>query len=335
MGEIREVAIEIEGLGKVYPGGNRVLTGVSLRVRRGELFAVVGPDGAGKTTLLRTLVGLIAPSEGRVLIDGIDVLADPAAVKKRIGYMSQRFSLSETLTVAENLLYVAEIWHVPPGQRRERVARLLRFSRLEPFQDRLARNLSGGMKQKLSLCAALIHQPEILVLDEPTIGVDPISRREFWLILYELLQAGSTIFLSTPYMDEAERCNRVGFLLGGRLIATGTPNELRAALPTIVLDLHCVDARRARRKLAQDLRFPEVAPFGEHLHVPIPREEQAPESWVRAAEQLGVIVRGWRLREPSLEDVFLHLAAQNSSGEKAMATSESGSVVNGNQARQR
>ncbi|MCX8072275.1 MAG: ABC transporter ATP-binding protein [Candidatus Binatia bacterium] len=314
-----EFAIEVERLGKVYPGGTRALADVSFLVRRGELFALVGPDGAGKTTLLRTIVGLVAPSEGRVRIDGVDVVGNPALAKSRIGYMSQRFSLSETLTVAENLLYVAEIWHVPPGQRRERVSRLLRFSRLEPFQDRLARNLSGGMKQKLSLCAALIHQPQILVLDEPTIGVDPISRREFWLILYELLQAGSTILLSTPYMDEAERCTRVGFLLGGRLMATGTPSELRASSPTVVLDLHCADARRARRRLAQDLRFPEVAPFGEHLHIPMPRNDPNPAAWVRAAEQLGVVVREWRVREPSLEDVFLQLAAAGTEGERAVA----------------
>ncbi len=330
-----EFVIEVEGLGKVYPGGNRVLRDVSLRVPRGELFAIVGPDGAGKTTLLRTLVGLITPTEGRVLIDGIDVVEDPVEAKRRIGYMSQRFSLSETLTVAENLLYVAEIWHVPPGQRRERVSRLLRFSRLEPFQDRLARNLSGGMKQKLGLCAALIHQPKILVLDEPTIGVDPISRREFWLILYELLQAGSTILLSTPYMDEAERCNRVGFLLGGRLIATGTPSELRATSPTVVLDLHCADARRARRKLAQDLRFPEVAPFGEHLHVAIPRTESNPEAWVRAAERLGIAVRSWKLREPSLEDVFLHLAAQATGEVRQAAVAPASEDLNDNSAGRR
>lgn len=299
--------VEVVELAKTYPRGPAALRGVSFQVRRGELFGVVGPDGAGKTTLLRTMAGLIARTAGHVRIDGIDVALDPLGAKSRIGYMSQRFSLSETLTVAENLLYVAEVWHVPPGQRRERVTRLLRFSRLEPFQDRLARNLSGGMKQKLGLCAALVHQPGILLLDEPTIGVDPISRREFWLILYELLQQGSTIVLTTPYMDEAERCNRVAFLLGGRLIATGTPSELRAASATLVLDMHCTDARRARKKLVQDLRFPDVALFGEHLHLAVPRQDPNPELWVRAAGGLGVQVRSWRLREPSLEDVFLQL----------------------------
>src|SRR5512139_3965553 len=231
-------AIDVVDVVKDYPG-TKALRGVSLRLAHGELFGLVGPDGAGKTTLLRTLAGLLRLSGGQVRIDGIDVQADPAAVKERIGYMSQRFSLSETLTVAENLLYVSEVWHVPHAERRQRMRRLLEFSRLAPFQDRQTRNLSGGMKQKLSLCVSLVHQPRILLLDEPTIGVDPISRRDFWLILYDLLAAGSTILLSTPYMDEAERCGRVGFLLDGRLIACGPPAELRASLGTVVLDLHC------------------------------------------------------------------------------------------------
>src|SRR5262249_6774164 len=194
-------AIEAEHIAKRY-GAIEALRDVTLTVERGELFGLVGPDGAGKTTFLRVLAGLLSVSGGSARVDGIDVSQDPASVKERIGYMSQRFSLSETLTVAENLLYVSEVWQVPRGERRRRIARLLEFSRLGPFQDRLTRNLSGGMKQKLGLCAALIHQPRIMLLDEPTIGVDPISRRDFWLILYDLLQDGSTIFLSTPYMDE-------------------------------------------------------------------------------------------------------------------------------------
>src|SRR5207249_4038104 len=165
------------------------------------------------------------------------------------GYMSQRFSLSGTLTVVENLLYVAEVWQVPPGERRKRITRLLEFSRLGPFQDRLTANLSGGMKQKLSLSACLIHQPRILLLDEPTIGVDPISRRDFWLILYDLMQDGTTILLSTPYMDEAERCARVGFLLEGRLIACGSPHGLKAEVATVVLDLRCRNSRAVQQRL--------------------------------------------------------------------------------------
>src|SRR5262245_51530584 len=206
-------------------------------------------------------------SGGSVRIDGIDVSREPALVKERIGYMSQRFSLSETLTVAENLLYVSEVWQVPRGERRRRITRLLEFSRLGPFQDRLTRNLSGGMKQKLGLCAALIHQPRILLLDEPTIGVDPISRRDFWLILYDLLQDGSTIFLSTPYMDEAERCGRVGLLLDGRVVACGPPGRLKSDLGMVILDLRCADSRAARRALRGVPALSQAVTFGEHLHV--------------------------------------------------------------------
>ena len=278
---------------------------VSLTIAPGELFGLVGPDGAGKTTFLRILAGLLRLSGGQVRIDGIDVSTDPDAVKQRIGYMSQRFSLAETLTVAENLLYVSEVWHVPHGERRKRVTRLLEFSRLGAFQDRLTRNLSGGMKQKLSLCACLIHEPRILLLDEPTIGVDPISRRDFWLILYDLLNDGSTILLSTPYMDEAERCGRVGFLLDGRVIACGSPAELRRVSGTVVLDLRCTDSRRARRKLEHVAGFGDVVTFGEHVHVTIPRGDFDVSAALARTRDAGVEVSDWKIREPSLEDVFL------------------------------
>jgi len=297
-------AIETTALAKAY-GAATALRGVTMRVERGELFGLVGPDGAGKTTFLRVLAGLLNLSGGTVHIDGIDVATDPALVKERIGYMSQRFSLSETLTVGENLLYVAEVWHVPRGERRRRVRRLLDFSRLGPFQDRLTRNLSGGMKQKLSLCACLIHEPQILLLDEPTIGVDPISRRDFWLILYDLMQEGATILLSTPYMDEAERCGRVGFLLDGRLIACGQPAQLRAELGTVILDLRCPDSRGARRKLRQVPGMGEAVTFGEHVHVAMPRDGFDTATALDRVRAAGVQVFDWRIREPSLEDVFL------------------------------
>ncbi len=299
-------AIETSAVSKTYAGGAVALRDVSLNVSHGELFGLVGPDGAGKTTFLRILAGLLTVTSGNVRIDGIDVADDPASVKERIGYMSQRFSLSETLTVAENLLYVSEVWHVPPGERRKRIERLLRFSRLDPFQDRLARNLSGGMKQKLSLSTCLVHQPRILLLDEPTIGVDPISRRDFWLILYDLLREGTTIFLSTPYMDEAERCNRVGFLLEGRLIACGSPTSLRSSLGTVVLDLRCTDSRSARHRLLELADLGETVTFGERLHVNVQRDlAGAVEPVVERIRAAGVEVLDWRVREPSLEDVFL------------------------------
>ncbi len=297
-------AIEAIDVAKDY-GGVSALRSVSVSIKPGELFGLVGPDGAGKTTFLRVLTGLVSVSRGSVRIDGIDVRTHPAQVKARIGYMSQRFSLSETLTVAENLLYVSEVWHLPQPERRKRIARLLDFSRLGPFQDRLTRNLSGGMKQKLSLCACLIHQPRILLLDEPTIGVDPVSRRDFWLILYDLMQEGSTILLSTPYMDEAERCGRVGFLLDGHLIACGSPSTLKAELNTAILDVRCADPRRARRAVQRVPAFSNAVSFGEHLHVTIPRSGFDLEAGLQTLRSAGIDVRDWRIREPSLEDVFL------------------------------
>ncbi|HEX7410180.1 MAG TPA: ABC transporter ATP-binding protein [Candidatus Binatia bacterium] len=301
---LMSAAIEATDVAKDY-AGTHALRGLSVSVAPGELFGLVGPDGAGKTTFLRILAGLLSLSAGTVRIDGIDVSTSPALVKERIGYMSQRFSLSETLTVAENLLYVSEVWHVPHGERRKRITRLLEFSRLGPFQDRLTRNLSGGMKQKLSLCTCLIHQPRILLLDEPTIGVDPVSRRDFWLILYDLMHEGSTILLSTPYMDEAERCGRVGFLLDGQLIACGSPATLRAELQTVILDLRCADSRRARLALRHVAGMEEAVSFGEHLHVTIPRTGFDVDAGLRNLRAAGIEVQDWQIRKPSLEDVFL------------------------------
>jgi ABC-2 type transport system ATP-binding protein len=297
-------AIDAIDVAKDYAGAP-ALRGVSLSIEPGELFGLVGPDGAGKTTFLRVLAGLLSVSGGSVRIDGLDVSTQTALVKERIGYMSQRFSLSETLTVAENLLYVSEVWHVPHGERRKRITRLLDFSRLGPFQDRLTRNLSGGMKQKLSLCACLIHQPRILLLDEPTIGVDPVSRRDFWLILYDLMQEGSTILLSTPYMDEADRCRRVGFLLNGQLIACGSPASLKAELHTVILDVRGGDSRRARRALRHVPGMDEAVSFGEHLHITVPRTGFDVEAGLAQLRTHGIDVHDWQIREPSLEDVFL------------------------------
>jgi ABC-2 type transport system ATP-binding protein len=296
-------AIAADHLAKHY-GEAAALRDVTFAVQPGELFGLVGPDGSGKTTLLRVLATLLRPSSGTAYVAGIDVSADPAAVKRHIGYMSQRFSLSQTLSVLENLRYVAEVWGIAADVQQARIQRLLEFSRLGPFQDRLARDLSGGMKQKLSLAACLIHQPRILLLDEPTIGVDPLSRRDFWLILYDLLQEGSTILLSTPYMDEAERCRRVGFLLGGRMIACGPPAALKAQLGVRILELRCVSPRRAQQRLRTLPGFAHAVIFGDRIHVTL-REGTDPFAVAEQVRAAGVEVEEWAVKEPSLEDVFL------------------------------
>ncbi len=209
-------------------GERAAVEDLNFSVPPGEIFGLVGPDGAGKTTSLRLLVGILDPTSGEASILGIP-LSELDSIRPRIGYMSQRFGLYEDLTVAENLLFFGRLHGVTGKEFRGRSDRLLAFAGLEPFTKRLAAQLSGGMKQKLGLSCALIHNPEILFLDEPTAGVDPVSRREFWRLLYDLLQEKVTIFLATSYMDEAERCSRLGFLYGGRLIHLDTPEKIREA----------------------------------------------------------------------------------------------------------
>jgi len=206
---------------------------LNLSVDPGEIFGLVGPDGAGKTTTLRLLCGLMDPTEGSARVAGYDVTRDPQAVKDRIGYMAQRFGLYQDLTVQENMDFYADLFGIFGEKRVELEQRLLRMTRMEPFRDRRAGQLSGGMKQKLSLMCTLLHRPEILFLDEPTNGVDPVSRRDFWTILYQLLKDGITIFMTTAYLDEAERCNRVGLMYRGKLIRCDTPEALKAGAETL------------------------------------------------------------------------------------------------------
>lgn len=201
---------------------------LDFEVGRGELFGIVGPDGAGKTTLLRMLAGVLRPSSGDATIDGVSVARDPERVKHRLAYMSQRFGLYTDLTVLENIMFYADLYLVPRAERRERLEVLWNFSGLGPFQNRLAGALSGGMKQKLGLCCALIHRPALLLLDEPTFGVDPISRRDLWLIVHDLVHSGTTVIASTAYLDEAERCDRVLLLHQGRVLGLDVPAALQA-----------------------------------------------------------------------------------------------------------
>jgi len=220
---------------------------LNLAVERGEIFGLVGPDGAGKTTTLRMLCGLMNPSEGSATVAGHDVARESQAVKDQIGYMAQRFGLYGDLTVDENMTFYADLFDITGQVRADLTAQLLRMTRMEPFRTRQAGRLSGGMKQKLALMCTLLHRPEILFLDEPTNGVDPVSRRDFWAILYQLLKDGITIFMTTAYLDEAERCNRVGLMHRGRLIRCEAPEEMKRATEASTLEgafiktIHAVD----------------------------------------------------------------------------------------------
>lgn len=221
-----QAAVRARGLRKSFKGRVAV-DGLDFDAPAGEVFGLVGPDGAGKTTTFRLLCGILLPDAGEMMVAGRDVRTEPEAVKRRIGYLSQAFSQYNHLTVWENLRFTADMFGVPDGEWQERAEEMLAASRMSAFKGRLAGNLSGGMKQKLALSCTLLHTPEVVFLDEPTTGVDPVSRREFWSILYDLPRQGVTIVVSTPYMDEAERCQRLAFMARGRIMAHGTPRELK------------------------------------------------------------------------------------------------------------
>jgi ABC-2 type transport system ATP-binding protein len=300
-----DLAIEVSGLRKSF-GGTVACQDLTFSVAAGQIVGLVGPDGAGKTTTFRLLCGILAADAGRALVVGTDVAADPEAVKRQIGYLPQRFSLHRDLTVWENIRYVAELYGVPGGQWETRAGELLEITYLQPFRGRLAGRLSGGMKQKLALLCALIHRPRLLLLDEPTTGVDPVSRRDFWQILYHLPQQGVTVFLSTPYMDEAARCNRLAFMYEGRLLAYDTPARLREQAPSQYLEVRCGSQRLAREKLQGMPEIRGVEVFGDRLHVAL-----APGGTAEAVSQaLAPAQFACECVTPvaaSLEDVFMEL----------------------------
>ncbi len=303
-----DVAIETEDLTRWF---DEVLAvdRLNLRVRRPEILGLVGPDGAGKTTTLRMLAGVLAPTSGRAHVLGYDIATQGEAVKERIGYMPQRFSLYADLTVAENLSFFGQVYGVPRTEREERMEELLRFAQLTAFRQQRAEFLSGGMKQKLALACTLIHRPQLLLLDEPTTGVDPVARREFWSILYRLFTQGVTILVSTPYMDEAERCNRVGFLSAGRLLTYGTPQELQARYPHQILELRVGPAERplARQHLRQAPQVLDVQVFGETLHLVVEDARRALEAVRLYLEGAGLEAVSLRPISPTMEDVFMAL----------------------------
>jgi len=308
--------IKTEKLAKHFAGAVAV-DGVDLEVEEGEIFGLVGPDGAGKSTTIRMLASIMEPTSGDAALDGFSIRKDPERIKERIGYMSQRFGLYRDLTVMENIDFYADIYGVPKRVRRERVEELLAFSQLERFTDRLADNLSGGMKQKLGLVCALVHTPKILILDEPTNGVDPVSRRDFWRILYRLHKEGTTIFLSTAYLDEAERCSHVAFLYKGAVMSRGTTKELKRHLNGKILEVRCKAPRRALLELREIIGHDVVKLFGNRIHIYI-YTEQARLSLKQVKEVLQTAKLGeYEIREtePSLEDIFMHLMQEKAKGD--------------------
>jgi len=261
-----ENAIEARDLVREFRGA-RAVDGVSITIPRGEVFGLVGPDGAGKSTLIRMLATVLAPTSGDALVFGHSVVHDPHAVKPRIGYMSQAFSLYGDLTVQENLDFFAELRGVPRRDMKSRGDRLLEFSGLTEFRTRQAQFLSGGMKQKLALAATLISEPDLLFLDEPTTGVDPVSRREFWRIISGLHQQGITVFVATPYMDEADRCGEIAFMTQGRIILRDTPAGMKSRVPGRVVEVSVDDYRKAMPLLAELPYVASIEVSGDMLRV--------------------------------------------------------------------
>jgi ABC-2 type transport system ATP-binding protein len=298
------------GLRKVF--GNQVaVQGLDLEIRKGELFGLVGPDGAGKTTIMRLLTGIMKPTAGECLVVGHSSSREPEKVKERIGYMSQRFGLYEDLTVMENLLFYADLYDVPPAERPPRLEQLLGFSNLAPFTSRLAGNLSGGMKQKLGLACTLIHSPLVLFLDEPTNGVDPVSRRDFWHILYDLLKDGITIFVSTSYLDEAERCTRIALIHKGSVLAIDQPARIKGSLKLPMVEFYLAHTRRAAELISPLAGVQGVSVYGDRLHITM-TDPVLVESITATLRQNGIDVQGTREIIPSLEDVFISMVREQS-----------------------
>ncbi len=302
-------AIEAEGLSKRFRHITAV-DGLWVSVEPGEIFGLLGPDGAGKTTTIRMLCALIRPSAGRARVAGFDVVRASEALRQRIGYMAQQFSLYGDLTVEENLTFFAEVYGVSARERAQRTEALLEFARLSAFRRRRAAHLSGGMQKKLALACTLIHRPEVIFLDEPTTGVDPVSRREFWDLLTELHLEGVTLFVSTPYMDEAERCSRVALLVGGRVIVCDTPERIRGMVEGELLEMRPAQLRKAAQLVAALPGVREVQTYGDLLHVFVDNAAARQEGLRAALEQAGIAVHSMRRIRPRLEEAFISLIRQ-------------------------
>jgi len=305
--ESKGPAVQIINLTKRF-GDFVAVDDVSIEVRQGEIFGFLGPNGAGKSTTIRILCGLMAPTSGKATVAGFDVATQSEEIKKRIGYMSQKFSLYDDLSVEENIEFFGGVYGVTPQKLAEREEYVLKMAGLEDQRKMMTRQLAGGWKQRLALGCAILHEPPILFLDEPTSGVDPIARRSFWELIYQLSEAGNTIFVTTHYMDEAEYCHRIALMYGGRVIALGSPTELKTSLGAgRLLNLETSDLFRSMTILEGKPGLLDIAVFGGGLHVKVENDAAAIPVIRDSLEQAGIKIAKLEAITPSMEDVFVSL----------------------------
>jgi len=307
-----DIAIKTEGLTKRYPSqkNTAAIREIDLEIPRGILFGLVGPDGAGKTTILRILSSVMEPSSGKAWIAGFDAHSQAEAIRKRIGYMPQNFSLYPDLSVRENLDFFADIQQVPAEDKKERITEMLAFTHLADFEGRRAGKLSGGMKKKLALACAMVHGPQVLILDEPSTGVDPVSRRELWVILARVVQKGVTVLVSTPYMDEAERCHQVGMLYQGQLLTAGSPDEIVTALPFEIVEVKARPRKLMRQIVAEADDILDWHPVGDRLRLVISGNGTTGKTIHSLERQFKTNKMDVSILRPTrrtMEDAFVHL----------------------------
>jgi len=306
------LSIQTTNLTKTF-GSLTAVNHLNLEVKTGEIFGLVGPDASGKTTTLRMLCGILPPDGGEARVADCDIRKEAESLKEKVGYLPQRFGLYGDLTVLENIHFYADLYQVSKRERRGRIERLLRFANLELFGKRKAQDLSGGMKQKLGLICALIHTPQILFLDEPTTGVDPLSRRDFWIILYDLLKEGVTILFSTSYLDEAERCGRIGLIYQGELLIADTPASVKAQMKGTILELRMEDNQMGMRILEKVELLRSLVISGDKIHVLVDDSQEGEKVIREVLKTQGVEILDLIAVRPSLEDAFVSIVRERKS----------------------
>ena len=295
-------SINIQNLSKSY-GDTKAVQHLSLEVKKGELFGLIGPDGAGKTTVFRMLTTLLLPDEGNATVEGLDIVKDYKQIRKIVGYMPGRFSLYQDLTVEENLIFFATVFGTTIAENYDLIKDI--YEQIKPFSNRRAGKLSGGMKQKLALCCALIHKPKVLLLDEPTTGVDVVSRKEFWQMLNRLKEQDISIFVSTPYMDEASLCDRIALIQEGKILSTSTPEQIIAQYPTALYAIKAPDLYALLQHLRKDPHIDSCYPFGEYLHITLKENTHIPIFEQQLKTTFPHLE--WEAITPTIEDSFIRL----------------------------